>query len=172
MRGPYLGCGRPPGLGSVSSHTSSCHVLCPCRSLTIRPALELQVWMGRGWNCEVSRVHRVPWGREHYRAPANGQAVFSSSCQELDSPDDAVGTIKRAPFLGLPLTEPTPDDNAQSCSPGEAQTWQARRNSGVGLGLGVTVVCAYRNPVCTSTWSWQPTIAAHCLGHPEATGGP
>ncbi|MEJ1273489.1 mitogen-activated protein kinase kinase kinase kinase 2 [Cricetulus griseus] len=37
---------------------------------------------------------------------------------ELDSPDDAMGTIKRAPFLGLPHTEPTSDDNAQSCSPG------------------------------------------------------
>lgn len=50
--------------GSVSSHTPSYHLLSPYRSLTIRPALELQVWIGRGWNWEVSLVHRVLWGRE------------------------------------------------------------------------------------------------------------
>ncbi|GAB1302097.1 Mitogen-activated protein kinase kinase kinase kinase 2 [Apodemus speciosus] len=38
--------------------------------------------------------------------------------RELDSPDDAVGTIKRAPFLGLSHTESASEDNAQSCSPG------------------------------------------------------
>ncbi|KAM4848746.1 mitogen-activated protein kinase kinase kinase kinase 2 isoform X2 [Urocitellus parryii] len=31
----------------------------------------------------------------------------ASELQELDSPDNAMGTIKRAPFLGLPPTEPT-----------------------------------------------------------------
>lgn len=30
------------------SHTPSCRLLCPYRSLTIRPAVELQVWIGRG----------------------------------------------------------------------------------------------------------------------------
>ncbi|XP_074192720.1 mitogen-activated protein kinase kinase kinase kinase 2 isoform X1 [Rhinolophus sinicus] len=55
------------------------------RSLTIRPAVELQVRSGR--KLEVG---------------------------ELDSPDDAMGTIKRAPCLGPSLPEPPAEDHLSS----------------------------------------------------------
>ncbi|XP_008837126.1 mitogen-activated protein kinase kinase kinase kinase 2 [Nannospalax galili] len=42
----------------------------------------------------------------------------ASELQELDSPDSAMGTIKRAPFLGLPPTESTPEANPQSSPSG------------------------------------------------------
>nr|XP_044997428.1 mitogen-activated protein kinase kinase kinase kinase 2 isoform X2 [Jaculus jaculus] len=42
----------------------------------------------------------------------------ASELQELNSPDDGMGTIKRAPFLGLPSSEPTPEDNTQFSPPG------------------------------------------------------
>ncbi|XP_074192722.1 mitogen-activated protein kinase kinase kinase kinase 2 isoform X3 [Rhinolophus sinicus] len=53
------------------------------RSLTIRPAVELQVRSGR-------------------------------KLEELDSPDDAMGTIKRAPCLGPSLPEPPAEDHLSS----------------------------------------------------------
>uniref|UniRef100_A0A2K5DAF2 Mitogen-activated protein kinase kinase kinase kinase n=1 Tax=Aotus nancymaae TaxID=37293 RepID=A0A2K5DAF2_AOTNA len=46
--------------------------------------------------------------------PANGQTGPCSSCQELDSPDDAMGTIKRAPFLGPLPPEPPAEEPLSS----------------------------------------------------------
>uniref|UniRef100_H0Y007 Mitogen-activated protein kinase kinase kinase kinase 2 n=1 Tax=Otolemur garnettii TaxID=30611 RepID=H0Y007_OTOGA len=40
----------------------------------------------------------------------------ASELQELDSPDDAMGTIKRAPFLGQPPSEPPAEDPLSSPS--------------------------------------------------------
>ncbi|KAM9660118.1 mitogen-activated protein kinase kinase kinase kinase 2 isoform 1-T1 [Trichechus inunguis] len=66
------------------------------RSLTIRPALEVQV---------------------------------------LDSPDEAMGTIKRAPFLGPSLPEPPAEDSLSS-PPGESQAGNAGRQIQGAAGAG------------------------------------
>ncbi|XP_077818370.1 mitogen-activated protein kinase kinase kinase kinase 2 isoform X12 [Macaca mulatta] len=49
--------------------------------------------------------------------PGNGRAGPCPSYQELDSPEDAMGTIKRAPFLGPLPTEP-PAEEPLSSPPG------------------------------------------------------
>uniref|UniRef100_A0A2I3SHM4 Mitogen-activated protein kinase kinase kinase kinase n=1 Tax=Pan troglodytes TaxID=9598 RepID=A0A2I3SHM4_PANTR len=49
--------------------------------------------------------------------PGNGRAGPCPSYQELDSPDDTMGTIKRAPFLG-PLPPDPPAEEPLSSPPG------------------------------------------------------
>ncbi|XP_069924954.1 mitogen-activated protein kinase kinase kinase kinase 2 isoform X2 [Oryctolagus cuniculus] len=76
------------------------------RSLTIRPAEGLQV--------HVELAERGPPGGPGYLLQQPGRA--SPSCQELDSPDDATGTIKRAPFSGPPPAQPEAEDSPTSLS--------------------------------------------------------
>ncbi|KAL0630097.1 Mitogen-activated protein kinase kinase kinase kinase 2 [Plecturocebus cupreus] len=85
------------------------------RSLTIRSASEFQVphreRLALG-SRPLQRV-RLEWDvvtGQH----ANGQTGPCPSCQELDSPDDAMGTIKRAPFLGPLPPEPPAEEPLSS----------------------------------------------------------
>lgn len=96
------------------------------RSLTIRPALELQ---------------------------------------ELDSPDDAIGTIKRAPFLGLPHTESTSGDNAQSCSPGTLSAPPAGPGSPALLPTAWATLKQQEDRERSSCHGLPPTPKVHVSGH-------
>lgn len=103
--------------------------------------------------------------------PGNGRAGPCPSYQELDSPEDAMGTIKRAPFLGPLPTEP-PAEEPLSSPPGESQAWETRRQpQGGGCSRKLQRACACRNPAPTSFRPQQRPTAAHGLGHHEAAGG-
>nr|XP_012318460.1 mitogen-activated protein kinase kinase kinase kinase 2 isoform X2 [Aotus nancymaae] len=85
------------------------------RSLTIRSVSEFQVPHGERLELGSRPLQRVrlEWDAVTGQ-PANGQTGPCSSCQELDSPDDAMGTIKRAPFLGPLPPEPPAEEPLSS----------------------------------------------------------
>ncbi|XP_032138802.1 mitogen-activated protein kinase kinase kinase kinase 2 isoform X2 [Sapajus apella] len=85
------------------------------RSLTIRSASEFQVPHGERLELGSRPLQRVrlEWDAVTGQ-PANGQTGSCPSCQELDSPDDAMGTIKRAPFLGPLPPEPPAEEPLSS----------------------------------------------------------
>uniref|UniRef100_A0A5F4W386 Mitogen-activated protein kinase kinase kinase kinase n=1 Tax=Callithrix jacchus TaxID=9483 RepID=A0A5F4W386_CALJA len=85
------------------------------RSLTIRSVSEFQVPHGKRLELGSRPLQRVrlEWDAVTGR-PANGQTGPCPSCQELDSPDDAMGTIKRAPFLGPLPPEPPAEEPLSS----------------------------------------------------------
>ncbi|XP_074257774.1 mitogen-activated protein kinase kinase kinase kinase 2 isoform X5 [Saimiri boliviensis] len=85
------------------------------RSLTIRSVSEFQVPHGERLELGSRPLQRVrlEWDAVTGQ-PANGQTVPCPSCQELDSPDDAMGTIKRAPFLGPLPPEPPAEEPLSS----------------------------------------------------------
>ncbi|XP_063527807.1 mitogen-activated protein kinase kinase kinase kinase 2 isoform X2 [Pongo pygmaeus] len=88
------------------------------RSLTIRSASEFQVPHRRRLELGSRPLQRVrlEWDTVTGQ-PGNGWAGPCPSYQELDSPDDTMGTIKRAPFLG-PLPPEPPAEEPLSSPPG------------------------------------------------------
>ncbi|XP_077818366.1 mitogen-activated protein kinase kinase kinase kinase 2 isoform X7 [Macaca mulatta] len=92
--------------------------------------------------------------------PGNGRAGPCPSYQELDSPEDAMGTIKRAPFLGPLPTEP-PAEEPLSSPPGTLPPPPSGPNSAPLLPTAWATMKQREDPERSSCHGLPPTPKVH-----------